>query len=61
MNNRVIISELTHVKFIVTGADVIHSFACSALDIKCDAYPDKLNQVSVLINRQGTFYDLRPK
>ena len=56
VDNRVIIPELTHVRFIVTGADVIHSFACPSLGIKCDAYPGRLNQVSVLINRQGTFY-----
>ena len=37
VDNRVIIPELTHVRFIVTGADVIHSFACPALGIKCDA------------------------
>ena len=56
VDNRVILPELTHVRFIVTGADVIHSFACPALGIKCDAYPGRLNQVSVLINREGTFY-----
>ena len=56
VDNRVIIPELTHVRFIVTAADVIHSFACPALGIKCDAYPGRLNQVSVLINREGTFY-----
>ena len=56
VDNRVIIPELTHVRFIVTAADVIHSFACPSLGIKCDAYPGRLNQVSVIINRQGTFY-----
>lgn len=56
VDNRIILPELTHVRFIVTGADVIHSFACPALGIKCDAYPGRLNQVSVLINREGTFY-----
>ena len=56
VDNRLIIPELTHVRFVVTGADVIHSFACPALGIKCDAYPGRLNQVSVMINRQGTFY-----
>ena len=56
VDNRVIIPELTHVRFIVTGADVIHSFACPALGIKCDAYPGRLNQMSVFINREGTFY-----
>ena len=56
VDNRVIIPELTHVRFIVTAADVIHSFACPSLGIKCDAYPGRLNQVSVMISRQGTFY-----
>jgi hypothetical protein len=55
VDNRVILPELTHVRFIVTAADVIHSFACPALGIKCDAYPGRLNQVSVLINREGIF------
>ncbi|KAG9227918.1 cytochrome oxidase [Amylocarpus encephaloides] len=58
VDNRVIIPELTHVRFIITAADVIHSFACPALGIKCDAYPGRLNQVSVLINREGVFYGL---
>ena len=56
VDNRVIIPELTHVRFIVTGADVIHSLSCPALGIKCDAYPGRLNQVSVLVNREGVFY-----
>jgi len=56
VDNRVILPELTHVRFIVTAADVIHSFASPALGIKCDAYPGRLNQVSVLINREGTFF-----
>jgi len=56
VDNRVILPELTHVRFIVTAADVIHAFACPALGIKCDAYPGRLNQVSVFINREGTFY-----
>ena len=56
VDNRVILPQLTHVRFIVTAADVIHSYACPALGIKCDAYPGRLSQVSVLINRVGVFY-----
>ena len=56
VDNRVILPELTHVRFITTAADVIHSFSSPALGIKCDAYPGRLNQMSVLINREGTFY-----
>jgi len=56
VDNRLIIPELTHVRFIFTGADVIHSYACPALGLKCDAYPGRLNQASVMINREGVFY-----
>lgn len=41
VDNRVILPELTHVRFIITAGDVIHSFACPSLGIKCDAYPGK--------------------
>ena len=58
VDNRVILPELTHVRFIITSGDVIHSFACPALGIKCDAYPGRLNQVSVFVNREGVFYGL---
>jgi heme/copper-type cytochrome/quinol oxidase subunit 2 len=56
VDNRVIIPELTHVRFIVTSGDVIHSFSSNSLGIKCDAYPGRLNQASVFINRPGVFY-----
>ncbi len=56
VDNRVIIPELTHVRFIATSGDVIHSFACNSLGIKGDAYPGRLNQASVFVNREGTFY-----
>ncbi len=56
VDNRVILPELTHVRFIITAGDVIHSFAVPSLGIKGDAYPGRLNQASVFINREGVFY-----
>ncbi len=56
VDNRVILPELTHVRFIISSGDVIHSYACPALGIKCDAYPGRLNQISVLVNREGSFF-----
>jgi heme/copper-type cytochrome/quinol oxidase subunit 2 len=56
VDNRVILPELTHIRFIITSGDVIHSFACNSLGIKGDAYPGRLNQASVFINREGVFY-----
>jgi len=37
---KLIIPELNDVRFIGTGADVIHSLSCPALGIKCDAHPE---------------------
>nr|WMB96699.1 hypothetical protein [Solanum melongena] len=46
----------THIRFLVTGADVIHDFAMPSLGLKVDAFPGRLNQTSVLIEREGVFY-----
>lgn len=56
VDNKVVLPKSTHTRFVVTAGDVIHSFASPALGIKCDAYPGRLNQVSIYINREGTFY-----
>jgi len=56
VDNRVIIPESTHIRFNVTSGDVIHSFACNSLALKSDAYPGRLNQASVYVNREGVFY-----
>ena len=58
VDNRVIVPELTHIRFVITSGDVIHSFGVPALGIKCDAYPGRLNQVSVFINREGVYYGM---
>ena len=56
VNSKVILPELTRVRFIISSGDIIHSYACPALGIKCDAYPGRLNQISVLVNREGSFF-----
>jgi len=56
VDNRVILPVDTHIRFIVTARDVIHSFAVPSLGIKLDALPGRLNQTSVIINREGVFY-----
>jgi len=43
VDNRVIIPESTHTRLVVSGADVIHSYACPSLVLKCDAYPKRLS------------------
>jgi cytochrome c oxidase subunit 2 len=56
VDNKMIIPVDCHIRLIVTGSDVIHSFAVPSLGIKLDCVPGRLNQVSVLAERTGTFY-----
>ena len=56
VDNPVVVPENTHVRLIVTGADVLHDYAVPALGIKIDATPGRLNQTSLLAERIGTFY-----
>ena len=56
VDNRVILPVDTHIRFIVTARDVIHSFAVPSLGIKMDAIPGRLNQTGVLVDREGVFY-----
>ena len=46
----------THIRFVVTANDVIHSFTIPSLGMKIDATPCRLNQVSALIQRTGVYY-----
>ena len=56
VDNRVVLPVNTHIRVIVTGADVIHSFALPSLGIKVDAIPGRLNQTPLLIKRPGVFH-----
>jgi cytochrome c oxidase subunit 2 len=47
VDNKMIIPVDCHIRLIVTGADVIHSFAVPSLGLKIDATPGRLNQCSV--------------
>nr|YP_009647131.1 cytochrome c oxidase subunit 2 [Chloropicon maureeniae]QBX98802.1 cytochrome c oxidase subunit 2 [Chloropicon maureeniae] len=56
VDNRVVLPVQTHVRVIVTAADVLHSWAVPSLGVKCDAVPGRLNQVHLFIQREGVFY-----
>lgn len=53
---RVVVPVNTHIRFIVTAGDVIHSFAVPALGVKVDGTPGRLLQISTIIQREGRFY-----
>nr|WCH57850.1 cytochrome c oxidase subunit 2 [Caulacanthus ustulatus] len=56
VDNRMVIPVNTHIRIIVTAADVLHSWAIPSLGVKCDAIPGRLNQTSLFIKREGLYY-----
>ena len=56
VDNRLIIPWNQHLRFLISSADVLHSWCVPSLGIKMDACPGRLNQVSVFVTRPGVFY-----
>jgi cytochrome c oxidase subunit 2 len=56
VDNRLNIPVDTHARLVVQSTDVIHDFAVPSLGIKIDACPGRLNQTSLLAEREGTFF-----
>jgi cytochrome c oxidase subunit 2 len=52
----VVVPAKTHLRMIVTSADVLHSWAVPSLGVKCDAVPGRLNQTSISVEREGVYY-----
>ncbi|PHT77654.1 hypothetical protein T459_15706 [Capsicum annuum] len=49
--------SLEHIRFIITSADVPHSWVVPSLGVKCDFVPGRLNQTSISVQREGVYYD----
>ncbi len=56
VDNRMVVPVGRTVKLIVTGSDVIHSWAMPALWVKMDAVPGRLNEVTFKADRIGVYY-----
>jgi len=56
VDNRVVLPVSTHIRVLVTAADVLHSWAVPSLGVKVDACTGRLNQTSLFILREGVFY-----
>ena len=56
VDNNVVVPTNTHVRIIVSAADVLHSWAVPSLGVKCDAVPGRLNQTSLFVKREGIYY-----
>jgi len=56
VDNRVILPINTHIRVVITAADVLHCWGIPSFAMKVDACPGRLNQTSLFIKRAGTFY-----
>ena len=56
VDNRMVVPVGRQVKLLITGADVIHSFAVPALWVKMDAVPGRLNETSFTVEQPGVYY-----
>ncbi|KAB5511316.1 hypothetical protein DKX38_030111 (mitochondrion) [Salix brachista] len=56
VDNRLVVPANSHLRLLVTSADVLHSWAVPSLGVKCDAVPGRLNQISILVQREGVYY-----
>jgi len=56
VDNRIILPIKTHIRLLVTAADVLHSWAIPSFGVKVDACPGRLSEASLFIKRKGVFY-----
>lgn len=56
VDNRIVVPCEILTKFLITSADVLHSWTIPALGVKIDACPGRLNQITALISHPGVFY-----
>jgi cytochrome c oxidase subunit 2 len=56
VDNRVILPTNSHIRLLVTAADVLHSWAVPSFGVKIDACPGRLSQGSLFIKRDGVYY-----
>ena len=55
-NKRVILPTNTHLRLLVSAADVLHSWTVPSFGLKVDACPGRLNQLNLFLKRVGVFF-----
>jgi cytochrome c oxidase subunit 2 len=56
VDNRLVLPANTHIRLLVTAADVLHSWSVPSFGIKIDAIPGRLSQASLFVKREGVYY-----
>ena len=55
-DTEMVIPVNTKVRLVITGKDVIHSWAIPAFGVKKDAVPGHFNEIWFEVNKEGTYY-----
>lgn len=55
-DNHTIIPFKTHVRILISSADVLHAWSVPSLGVKADAVPGRINQVKFISQRPGIFF-----
>jgi cytochrome c oxidase subunit 2 len=55
-DNRLCLPVKTHIRLLITSADVLHSWTIPSFGIKIDACPGRLNQATLFIKRPGLYF-----
>jgi len=56
VDNRVVLPTNSHIRLLITAADVLHSWAVPSFGIKVDACPGRFSQASLFLKREGVYY-----
>jgi len=56
VDNRVVFPVNTHIRLVITSADVLHCWAVPSFGVKIDACPGRLNESTLFVQRKGVFY-----
>lgn len=56
VDNRLILPSSVSIMFLITSADVIHSWTIPSLGIKTDALPGRLNALQTINSFSGVYY-----
>lgn len=55
VDNQIVIPVATTVRLLLTGADVVHSWAVPSFGVKKDCVPGRLNETWIYVNKEGIY------
>lgn len=56
VDNHTVVPLKTHIRMLISSADVLHAWTVPSLGVKADAVPGRINQVKFISQRPGVFF-----